>query len=352
LEVDNVVTFRLAPYMVGYAPERSRALFEQIESAMKARPGVSGVTASRIPLLAGAASGREVQVQGFVAGPDTDRTSRYNVIGTEFFRTLGIAVIAGRDFTVSDALGSPKVAIVNEAFVQKFQLGPDAIGTRMSSDGSDTIDTEIVGIVANTKYAGVRNEMPPQFYLPYRQDDLVGMLTFYVRTSADPASLVGAVPGLVRAIDANVPAAFAKTMPEQVQDNVFLDRGVSVLASMFATLATILAAVGLYGVLAYTVTQRTREIGVRMALGADRGRVRGMVLSQVGWMTLAGGTLGIVAAIGVTRLGRSMLHEMQPYDPGVILFSVIVLSAVSLAAGFLPAHRASRVDPIKALRYE
>jgi predicted permease len=297
-------------------------------------------------------SGRDVRVQGFVVGLDTDRSSRYNTIGTDYFRTLGIPLLRGREFQTSDALGTPKVAIVNEAFVRKFQLERGALGVRIASDGGDALDTEIVGVVGDTRFAGVKNEKPPQFYLPYRQDDLITMVTFYARTALHPAPLVQAVPGLIAKLDPNLPVQELKTLPQQVSDSVFIDRGVSVLAALFAGLATALAGIGLYGVLAYAVAQRTKEIGVRMALGADRRHVRGMILSQVGVMTLAGGGIGLVAAIGLARMARSLLFELEPHDPATLAIAAILLSAVALGAGLLPAQRASKVDPIKALRFD
>jgi predicted permease len=352
LDVENVVTFRLAPGMNGYTPQRAVAFFQGVEAALTAIPSVTGVTASRLPLIAGSMSGRDVRVQGFVVGLDTDRSSRYNTIGTDYFRTLGIPLLRGREFQTSDALGTPKVAIVNEAFVRKFQLERGALGVRIASDGGDALDTEIVGVVGDTRFAGVKNEKPPQFYLPYRQDDLITMVTFYARTALHPAPLVQAVPGLIAKLDPNLPVQELKTLPQQVSDSVFIDRGVSVLAALFAGLATALAGIGLYGVLAYAVAQRTKEIGVRMALGADRRHVRGMILSQVGVMTLAGGGIGLVAAIGLARMARSLLFELEPHDPATLAIAAILLSAVALGAGLLPAQRASKVDPIKALRFD
>jgi ABC-type antimicrobial peptide transport system permease subunit len=167
-----------------------------------------------------------------------------------------------------------------------------------------------------------------------------------------PAPLVQAVPGLIAKLDPNLPVQELKTLPQQVSDSVFIDRGVSVLAALFAGLATALAGIGLYGVLAYAVAQRTKEIGVRMALGADRRHVRGMILSQVGVMTLAGGGIGLVAAIGLARMARSLLFELEPHDPATLAIAAILLSAVALGAGLLPAQRASKVDPIKALRFD
>jgi len=188
--------------------------------------------------------------------------------------------------------------------------------------------------------------------IPYRQDTTVGSVNFYVRTSLPPMQLVRMIPGLIKKIDPNLPVEDLRTMPQQVRDNTFLDRMISTLAAAFAALATALAAIGLYGVLAYSVAQRTREIGVRMALGADGGRVRGMVLRQVGVMIVIGGVIGVAAAIGLGIYARSRLFGLTPSDPAVIASAAVFLSVVALGAGFIPALRASRVSPMQALRYE
>jgi len=249
------------------------------------------------------------------------------------------------------------VAIVNEAFAKKFNLGRDVIGKHMSDSShtesaSEVLDIEIVGFVRDAKYSQVKREVPPVFFRPYRQDATIGGITFYVRTSSDPSQLLRAIPGVVARLDPNLPVESLKTLPQQVQENVFLDRMISTLAGAFAALATLLAAVGLYGVLAYTVAQRTREIGLRMALGADGRRVRGMVLAQVGRMTVVGGVIGVALALGLGYYARSLLFELQQYDPGVVMAAVAALSVVALGAGYVPALRASRVDPMHALRYE
>ena len=206
----------------------------------------------------------------------------------------------------------------------------------------------------NAKYSEVKDAIPPLFFRPYRQGDTaqIGSITFNVRTAGDPNTLVAAVPKVVARLDPNLPVTDLRTMPQQVRENVFLDRFISVLSAAFACLATLLAAVGLYGVLAYTVSQRTREIGLRMALGAAPGRVRGMVLRQVGLMTIVGGVVGLAAAVALARLAQSLLFQMQGSDPFVLVASVVALTLVALAAGFIPAHRASQVDPMRALRYE
>jgi predicted permease len=295
-------------------------------------------------------------VQGFAKGPDTDSNSRYNEVGPGYFRTLGEPLIAGREFMAADGVGAPKVAIVNEAFAKKFNLGRDAVGKRMSNGGTPgaapTLDTEIVGVVQNAKYSDVKQVIPPLFFRPYRQDEQIGHISFYVRTAGDSAELLRAIPGVIARLDPNLPIVELKTLPQQVQENVYLDRMISTLAAAFALLATVLAATGLYGVLAYTVAQRTREIGLRMALGADGRRVRGMVLAQVGRMTIVGGLIGVAAAVGLGRYARSLLFELQAYDPAVVAAAVAALAFVALGAGYIPALRASRVDPMDALRYE
>ena len=352
LQVDHVITFGLSPELNGYKPSRSVALFERVETALAAVPGVTGVSASLVPILAGDNWASRMQVEGFTTGPDTDADSRFNEIGPGYFRTLGIPLVAGREFTAADGAGTPKAAIVNQAFAKKFNLGRDAVGKHLSADDDRKPDVEIVGLVQNAKYSNVKQEMPPLFFRPYRQDDEVGFITFYVRTSLDPNDLLRTIPGVIARLDPNLPVERLKTMSQQVRENVFLDRTISTLAAAFALLATMLASVGLYGVLAYTVVQRTREIGLRMALGADARRVSGMVLFQVGRMTLVGGTIGIVAALALGRYASSLLFKLEGHDPAVVVTAAAALSLVALCAGYIPARRASRVDPMSALRYE
>jgi predicted permease len=355
VKVDNMIMFGISPELNGYTSERSRALFERLEDELSATPGVTGVTTSMVPLLGGDSWGSDVSVQGFQKGPDTDANARFNEVGAGYFRTLGMPLIAGREFERSDTLTAGKVVIVNEQFAKKFHLGTgaDVIGKWMSSDSqAKKLDRQIIGLVRDAKYNKVKSEMPPLFFQPYRQDKDIGSIAFYVRTSLPPEQIIPTTIKVVARLDPNLPVESPKTMLRQITDNVFLDRMNSVLSAAFACLATLLAAVGLYGVLAYTVAQRTREIGLRMALGAAPGRVRLMVLRQVGWMTLIGGFIGLMAAGYLGRVAESMLFGLQGRDPMVLSGSAITLAIVALAAGFIPAHRASRIDPMRALRYE
>jgi predicted permease len=351
LKADNLIGFGVSPSLNGYTAERSRALFERLEDELAALPGVTEVSGSLIKILAGSNWGNNVSVEGFEAGPDTDTNSRYNEVGPGYFRTLGIPVLAGREFTRSDAIDAPKVVIVNQAFARKFNLGRDVIGKHIGNQ-NEKLDSEIVGLVEDAKYSEVKGQIPPQFFRPYRQNKDLGFLNFYVRTALDPEPMLSSIPAVVARLDPNLPVEVLRTMPQQVRENMFLDRFISVLSSAFACLATLLAAIGLYGVLAYTVTQRTREIGLRIALGAAPSRVRGMILRQVAMMAIIGSTIGLVAAVWLGRLAESMLYQLKGWDPSVLVAAGAALALVALGAGFFPAYRASRIDPMRALRYE
>jgi predicted permease len=353
INTQNVVMFSLSPALNGYQRERILSLYQQLEDQLAALPGVSGVTEGRVPLIAGNNWGNSVNVQGFQRGPDIDNGARFNLIGPGYFSTLGIPLVAGREFTPSDQMGAPKVAVVNQAFAKKFGVGNDAVGKFMNNTGGDSLDMQIVGLVTNAKYSEVKQETPPLYFTPYRQAERnIGAITFYLRTAVDPEGLLRTIPPLVARVDPNLPVEELKTLDRQIEDNVVIDRVIGILSAAFAALATVLAAVGLYGVLAYTVAQRTREIGLRMALGADGPNVRTMVLWQVGRMTIIGGVLGLLAAVGIARVASSLLFGMTGYDPAVLAAVVVLLTAVALSAGLVPALRASQVDPMRALRYE
>ena len=353
LDVERVVTFGIAPILNGYDAERSLALFERLETELKTIPGVTGVAASGTPLLTGSNSGTDVRVEGFQRDPDTDANSRINEIGAGYFQTLGTPILVGREFTDRDTRAAPKVAIVNEAFARKFNLGPNPVGKRMAADDVNAkgpLDVEIVGLAKDAKYDDVKKEIPPMFYLPYRQSTINGGMIFYVRTARSTGQLVGAIPGAIAKLDPNLPVVSLKAMPQQVKENTYMDRMIGILSTAFAGVATLLTAVGLYGVLAFSVAQRAREIGLRMALGADESRVRRMVLGQVAWMTLVGGLLGLVAALGAGRAAQSLLFELDGHDPATVAASVAIIAVVALGAAYVPAWRASRVDPMRALR--
>ena len=351
LKIDNMVTFGISPALSGYDSTRQTALYDRVQQELSAIPGVTGVTSSALQLLSGSNWGQGVSVEGFHKDPDTDAGSRYAPVGPGYFQVLGIPVLSGRDINALDNESGAQVAVVNEAFAKKFNLGRDAVGKHMSV-GNDSLNIEIVGLVKDAKYAAVKQVVPPVFVRPYKQVGKVGSLNFYVRSQLPSDQVIRSIRDVMHRLDANLPIEELKTLPEQVRENVFMDRMISTMSAAFAVLATLLAAIGLYGVLAYSVAQRTREIGVRMALGADRGRVRAMVLRQVGVMTIVGGAIGMLGAYGLGRAATSLLYELQGTDPLVFGGAALVLSLVALGAGLLPAVRASQVDPMHALRYE
>jgi predicted permease len=353
LDVQNLMTFSLSPSLNGSRWPRTGQLFARVEEQVAALPGVTSVAAAVVPSLAGDNWDNSVSVQGFRKGPDTDDDAFFNGVGPGYFQTMKIPVIAGREFSASDVVGTLPVAIVNEAFVAKFHLPKNPVGKYMGDWRTrDSLNVRIIGLVRNTAYSGVRNTPRPIYVLPYKQDTTVGSINFYVRTTGDPNRLVRAIPGMVRTLDPNLPVETLKTMGQQVRENIFIDRMVSTLSAAFAVLATLLAAIGLYGVLAYSVAQRTREIGVRMALGADTTRVRVMVLRQVGGMTAVGAGIGVAGAVMVGKYASSLLFQLTGFDLSVTMIAVIGLTSVALAAGYLPARRASKIDPTQALRYE
>ncbi|HTD59871.1 MAG TPA: ABC transporter permease [Gemmatimonadaceae bacterium] len=351
LDAENVVTFGISPRLSGYDTTGAVALVRRASEALGAIPGIRGVATGLVALLAGNNWGQNVSVEGFKKTPDTDDNTSFNAVSPKYFETLGIPIIAGRDFTASDNRAAPKVAIVNEAFAKKFNLGRDAVGKRLSV-GNDSLNIEIVGLVKNWKYSGVTPPIPSVLVLPSSQTSESSTTSFYVRTALPTTETVRAIRETMRGLDPKLPIEDLKTLPQQVRENVFLERMMSTTSAAFAVLATLLAAIGLYGVLAYSVTQRTREIGVRMALGADRGRVRGMVLRQVGMMTAIGGVIGIAGAFVLGRGAAALLYQLEGNDPLVFAAAAGVLTLVAMGAGLLPAMRASRIDPMRALRYD
>ncbi|MEP7118731.1 MAG: FtsX-like permease family protein, partial [Acidobacteriota bacterium] len=352
LDPERLVTFAVAPGLNGYSSDATRAFVERLEHDLAAIPGVTSASASLIRVLSNQSNGGNLVVEGFSTDLDADTNVRMHGIGPDLFRTLGTPLLAGRTFSAADTIGAPRVAIVNEAFAKKFNLLPNPVGRRLARRGATALDTEIVGYVRDAKYSDVKGDVPAVLYEPYRQKPDLFAMYFYVRTALPPEPLLAGIPGVVSAIDPRVPVRDLVTMPQQVRENTFLDRMVGILSIAFASLATLMASLGLYAVLTYTIAQRTREIGLRMALGADAATVRRMVLRQMARMTVAGGGVGLLAAFALGAAAKSLLFGLDGFDPVVVGASVGLLAVIAMASALAPAMRASRIDPMRALRWD
>jgi predicted permease len=277
---------------------------------------------------------------------------RFDTVSPGYFRTMGIPLVAGREFTAGDRLGRPRVAIVNQLFAQAYFKNENPIGRRFGLGRDKGNLIEIVGVVRPSKYSRVDETLNKVAYLCYAQDDNPGPLVAYVRAAGDPKLLFPGLRREVAALDATMPVTALRTMNDQVDQSLVTRRLMSYLSALFAVLATVLAGVGLYGVMAYTVARRTREIGIRVALGAGRASLLTLVMREVALLTAIGVALAVPASLALSRYVRAQLYGILPNDPVSIAVAALVLIAVALLAGYIPAERATRVDPIRALRYE
>lgn len=334
LDLDSVVTFSMSPETSGYAPEKSAVLFDRLERELGAIPGVTSAASAMVPLLAG------------VGITMNSGQTALNYVSPGFFRTLGIDLLTGRDFDDADVNGASSVAIVNERFVEDLDKG---LGDSVSIG---SVQGEIVGVVGNAKYRDVTGEIGPQLFMPRRQIRTQGGATFYVRSALPPGEVQNAIRETIRRVDPIVPITDLRTMQQQVRENLATERFAARISSAFAVLATVLAGIGLYGVLAYAVAQRSREFGLRIALGAPRSRIRGGILKQIAAMALPGMGLGVVAAWLLGRTAQSLLFGVEAGSPVALGSAAAILVVVTFAAAYLPARRASTTDPMVALRYE
>ena len=354
IRTDHLLTFGLAPKLNGYSEERTAQLYRDLRERLAALPGVTSATAARVSAIGGGSSSGNMTVEGFTPKGDGDDESRFNEVAPDYFRTMGIPLVAGREFTDADRAGAPKVAVVNEAFVRKFIAGRPAIGTQ-TMRGSDTkikYDTTIVGVVKDAIYSNMRDPMHPVYYSVAAQARQQRNMNFYVRTVADPLQAAGAVRAAVASLDPYLPLVNLRTMQAQIDANVASERLLSLLTGTFAGLATLLASIGLYGVLAFNVARRTREIGIRMALGAGVAQVRGLVVREVLLIVGLGGVIGLGAAWFAGALVQSVLFGTRPADPWIFGGAAAALGLIALLAAYVPARRATGVDPMIALRYE
>jgi predicted permease len=354
INTEKVITFSIAPQLNGYDTPKTVRFVDQLRERVAALPGVRGVGSSEIALLTGTDMGGNITVEGRENLESDISHVNFDAVSPNYFSTLGVPLLRGREFNAGDSGASPKVGIINEAMAKMFFPKRDPIGVHFAQGGGNDVkpNIEIVGVVKNTKEANVRTEDRPYFYLPYSQvKALIGM-SFYVRTQQDPLLVTNELREAVRQLDANLPVYELKTVERVVDEDLFTERMVAGLSASFGGLAALLAALGIYGVLAYLVVQRTREIGIRMALGARPGNVRFLIFREVGFMVFAGVAVGLPLAYGLARLSESLLFGVKAGDPLIYALTLGVIVVVASAACYLPARRATRVHPIVALRYE
>ena len=354
LRADHLIAFSVAPELNGYTPQRTIAFFDDLRQSVAALPGVRSVSAAELPILTDSAAGSNVTIEGYQAQENEDMEVRHNRIGPDYFAMMGIPLIGGREFTVADATGSAKVAIINETMARRFFANRNPIGSHFAFGAGDRIrlDIEIVGVVKDSKHATVREEKRPFAYLPYAQETNLGRITFYARTDQDVGAIAPSLRREVARRDNNLPIYDLKTLRQQADESLFADRFLTFLSICFGSLAAALAAIGLYGVMAYTVTRRMREIGIRIALGATQGRVAWLVLREVALLAGAGLLAGAPLAFALGRAAESLLFGVKAGDPLVFAAAGSLLTLVALFGGYLPARRAAKVDPMVALRRE
>lgn len=351
---DHVVVFSTNPDAIGYGGARRDALYQRLLDALKALPGVESATLSNISPLSGQRSSTNPTVIGYTppAGKENFGVD-IEVIAPEYFKTLQTPLLLGREFTASDREGAPRVAIVNQAMARHYFGNASPISRRFSMSGwlGDPRPIEIIGLAADARYHDLREQVQPMAYVPFLQSGQP-TVTFAVRTAVKPEAVENAIRQATVAVDSRLPIFDLQTLSDQVDKSLVQDRLVASLSSVFSGLAVILASVGLYGLMAYAVTRRTNEIGIRMALGAQRGQVAGMVLRETLLLVLAGLAIGIPGAIAASRLIVAELYGLKGGDPVIIAAASLAMALVAAFAGWLPARRASRVDPMTALRYE
>jgi predicted permease len=350
---DGILLFDLQPPHTRYAGPKDLAFYHRVEERLRAVPGVSAVSLSDVTLISNRVSSRDFTPDGLPKKPtEEEQSSLVMSVGQGFFSTMGIPIVAGRAFDSTDTETSPLVAIVNQRLVQEFfpsNINP--IG-RTFKQGDDN-HIRIVGIAGDAKYNSLRYDPPATLYVPYRQQ-LSGRqsMTYEISTRMKPAAIVPALRSVVAQEDKDVPLLDVRTQQEQIDDTTREERIFASLTSGFGVLALILACIGIYGIMAYAISRRTNEIGIRMALGARPGRVLRMVLGEAWWMAVIGVVAGLGAAVAMGRLIASMLFGLKPWDPVTLGIAALLLVAVALAASWIPAQRAAGVEPMKALRHE
>jgi len=349
-DAHNLLFASLATGGLERSKAQTQAFYQQLLESLSAQPGVRSVSLTRIVPLGGGGQRRSVRVEGYEPRPNEDSEVNTNVVGLNYFDTLGIRLVQGRDFNVTDKAGSPAVVIVNEEFVQRYFPDRSAVGKRVRT-GSEGSYLEIIGVARTAKYRDLREVSLPFVYIPLAQE-MQGDMTLVVRTTNDPASMRSIVRNELQHIDRSVPVFAVKTMTEQIDAALSADRMVALLLTLFGAAALLLASIGIYGVVSYAVAQRTHEIGIRMALGARTTDVLRLVIRNGMSLALVGVVVGLAGAYLLKRLLAGLLFGITPTDFGTFALVTLGLLLVALIACYIPARRATKVEPLVALRNE
>jgi predicted permease len=349
--MDNLVTFQLSPALSGYDNERAVQFYDRLLERLRSAPGIASAGIASVPILHGWEWDSSTSVEGHQAKDGEDMQAFMNAVSPGYFATMRIPFIEGRDFTRMDIKENPTVAIVNRRFAEHFFPGRSAVGKRLGRGGGPNtkLTIEIVGVVADSLYEGPREGVRRQVFIPSWGRNSVA---FYVRAQTGSSSAYGIVRNEVRQLDATMPIYELKTLQSQLDETLLTDRLIALLSGGFGLLATVLASVGLYGTMAFVVARRRKELGIRLALGAQRGVVIWLVMKEVLLLLAIGLAIGVPAAAAAGRFIAAQLYGIQPHDPVIAIWTIVLLTVVSAAAGLIPAHRAGRIDPILALRYE
>jgi predicted permease len=344
---DRLVSFRIDPSLSGYERAHVEQIYERILDRMRATSGVSSATLVSDPLLAGTSSNTTVTL-----ADGSSREVHFNRIGPDYFATTGVPLIAGRSIDARDRTEAPRVIVINEAAAMALFGNQPPLGRRLTIFGADT---EVVGVVRDTKYDSVRKETVPTMFLPYMQTSApltFGAMYVVARTNVAPAALTGALRGVVADVDRDVPVSRMKTQTDQIQETLATEFAFTRLLLAFAAFALFLACIGLHGLTSYAVARRTSEIGLRIALGAQRADVLWVILRQVVVVTAVGLAAGIPMAIAAGKAVASLLYGVKPIDPASLVIATVVMTVVAGLAAYVPAHRAARLDALAALRVD
>ncbi len=351
---DHLLLFSVRPVESGYTGPTIAEMYKALMDNVRAIPGVRGVTLSENGLFSHSESGDEIRIDGYKPRSGQDMDVRFDEVGPSYFATVGIPILMGRDITEQDGGTGQRVGVINQTMARYYFGNESPIGRRIwDMFPTNITDFVVVGVAADAKYNSLREKTPRRFYVPFFHP--IGDATFArfeVRVSGNPASVADAVRAAVKQTAPNLPPLGIDTMNDLVSESLTSDRMVTKLTGFFGVLAVLLACIGIYGIMAYAVSGRTSEIGIRMALGADRGNVVWMVLRESLVLVLIGVAIGLPAVIGASRLIKSLLFGLTPADPWALTLASLLMIGVAALAGYIPARRAARTDPMTALRYE